>query len=95
MLCSAKFACSVDVHVEVIIPILADGDQVVWQPWGLEQDLRLAPLGPLEVVLEDPGPGEVVDEDVVLVIREGDAVGKVEVVQQGLAHLRLGVVPEC
>ena len=38
--------------------------------------------------------GEVVDEEVVLAVGEGDAVGKVEVVQQGLAHLRLGVVPE-
>ena len=75
------------------IPILADGDQVVWKPWGLEEDLRLALLGPLEVVLEDPGPDEVVDEEVVLVIREGDSVGKVEVVQQGLAHLCLGIVP--
>ena len=80
--------------MKVSIPILADGDQVVWQPRGLEQDLRLALFCPLEVVLEDPGPGEVVDEEVVLVIGEGDAVGEVEVVQQGLAHLCLGVVPE-
>ena len=45
------------------------------------------------MVLEDPRADQVVDQEVVLVVGEGDAVGKVEVVEQGLARLGLGVVP--
>ena len=44
------------------------------------------------MILEDPSPGQVVDEEVVLVVGEGDAVCEVKVVKQSLALLCLGVV---